>query len=142
MTRGYRPVVAIGEAQRKAVAWGLRVMNVEAETRLPFDFVVDDRGRTSLVRVRRLKYAGYGTAGIERTCRQQLAELRQLPDLGSVSSELWVRGPDRSWHRYQVGKDSLEPCGDSGPGEMPAGDYSSENPTDATHAQAPSLQGS
>ena len=111
MTRGYRPVVAIGEAQRKASAGGLCVITVEAKTRLPFDFVIDDRGSTSLVRVRRLKYAGYGTAGIERTCRQQLAELRRLPDLGTIASELWVRGPDRSWHRYLVRKDSLEPCG-------------------------------
>jgi hypothetical protein len=94
MTRGYRPVVAIGEAQRKAAAWGLCVITVETEARLPFDFVVDDRGRTSLVRVRRLKYAGYGTAAIERTCRQQLAELRQLPDLGTIVSDLWVPGPE------------------------------------------------
>jgi hypothetical protein len=142
MTRGYRPVVAIGEAQRKAVAGGLIVITVAAETRLPFDFVIDDRGRTSLVRVRRLKYAGYGTAGIERTCRQQLAELRQLPDLGSITSELWVRGPDRSWRRYRVGKDSLERYGDPGPGEMPAGDFPHENPTDTGHVEALSSQGS
>jgi hypothetical protein len=142
MTRGYRPVVAIGEAQQKAAEWGLRVITVKAEARLPFDFVVDERSRTSLVRVRRLKYAGYGTAGIERTCRQQLIELRQLPDLGTITSELWVRGPDRSWHRYRVRKDSLEQYGDPGPGEMPAGEFPNENPTDTGHAKALSLQGS
>lgn len=119
MTRGYRPVVAIDEAQRKAAAWGLRVMTVESDTRLPFDFVIDNHGQTSLVRVRRLKYAGYGTPKILETCRQQINELRQLPDLGTISSELWVRGPERSWHRYRVRKDSLEPCGGNEPGNAP-----------------------
>jgi len=141
MTRGYRPVVAIGEAQRKAAEWGLHIMTVVTDIRLPFDFVVDDRGRTSLIRVRRLKYAGYGISRIEATCRQQLAELRQLPDLGTIASELWVRGPDRSWHRYRVRKDSLEQWGGSGPGEMPA-DPANERRMEACPSGVPPTQGS
>jgi hypothetical protein len=94
MTRGFKPIVAISEAKQKAEAWGFVLIVLETTIRLPFDFVILDRGCTSLVRVRRLKYAGYGTAAIERTCRQQLAELRQLPDLGTIVSDLWVPGPE------------------------------------------------
>ena len=57
MTWGYKPVVAIGEAQRKATTWGFVLITLVTEAKLPFDFVINDRGCTSLVRVRRLKYA-------------------------------------------------------------------------------------
>jgi hypothetical protein len=45
MTRGYKPIVAIGEAQRKATAWGFLLIVLETEAQFPFDFVIDDRGR-------------------------------------------------------------------------------------------------
>ena len=57
MTRGYKPLVAIGEAQRRATAWGFMLIGLVTEAQLPFDFIIHDRGSTSLVRVRRLKYA-------------------------------------------------------------------------------------
>ena len=62
MSRGRTPVVAIGEAQRRAQAEGFVLILVEAEIKLPFDFVISDRGCISLVRVRRLKYAQYRVA--------------------------------------------------------------------------------
>ena len=58
MTRGYRPVVAIGEAKRKAAAWGYIVMTLETTGRLPFDFAIDDRGEIHRVRARRLEVPG------------------------------------------------------------------------------------
>jgi hypothetical protein len=108
MTRGCRPVVAIGEAQRKAQAWGLMLIGVIADTRLPFDFVINDRGRISLVRVRRLKYATYGIADIRRSCAGEIAVLRHMPVPEGICRELWVRGPDRNWHRYLVLPDTIE----------------------------------
>jgi len=108
MTRGRSPVVAIGEAKRKAAAWGFMLIAVETETQLPFDFVINDRGRISLVRVRRLKYAGYGISDILRLCRQEIAELKKIPAPDEIYRELWVRGPGRDWHRYLVLKDTIE----------------------------------
>jgi len=109
MTRGHKPVVAIGEAKRKAQAWGFMLIAMETDRQLPFDFVINDRGCISLVRVRRLKYAQYFTAEIQWFCAQEIAELRQVPVPEEIFRELWVRGPDRTWHRYLVLRDSIEP---------------------------------
>jgi len=108
MTRGRPPAVAIGEAKRKAAAWGFMLIAVETDQILPFDFVINDRGRISLVRVRRLKYAGYGISNILRLCGQEIAELRKIPAPDEICRELWVRGPGRTWHRYLVLKDTIE----------------------------------
>jgi hypothetical protein len=108
MTRGYKPVVAIGEAKRKASAWGFVLIAVETETKLPFDFVISDQGCVSLVRVRRLKYAGYGISEIQRLCAQEIGELQGLRVPEEIFRELWVRGAERAWHRYLVLKDTIE----------------------------------
>ncbi|MCX6697353.1 MAG: hypothetical protein NTV84_07320 [Methanoregula sp.] len=42
MTRGYKPVVAIGEAQRKATTWGFMLIALVTEAKIPFDFVIND----------------------------------------------------------------------------------------------------
>ena len=108
MTRGYKPVVAIGEAQRRATAWGFVLIGLVTEAKLPFDFVINDRGRTTLVRVRRLKYSSYGIADIMKLCGQEIKELRELRIPDGIYRELWVRGPDRTWHRYLVLAESIE----------------------------------
>lgn len=108
MTRGYKPVVAIGEAQRKAIVWGFVLIGLVTEAKLPFDFVINDRGRTTLVRVRRLKYSQYGISDILKLCGQEIKELRELRIPDGIYRELWVRGPDRTWHRYLVLAESIE----------------------------------
>jgi hypothetical protein len=108
MTRGHQPVVAIGEAKRKAKARGFMLIAVETDGQLPFDFVINDRGCISLVRVRRLRYPRYETMDIEKSCAQEIAELRSIPITEEIFRELWVRGPDRHWHRYVVLPGSIE----------------------------------
>lgn len=108
MTRGYRPVIAIGEAQRRATAWGFMLIELVTVAKLPFDFIIDDRGCVSLVRVRRLKYSQFGIAEIVRSCGQEIQALRELPVPEGIYRELWVRGPDRQWHRYLVHGEGVE----------------------------------
>jgi len=108
MTRGYKPVVAIGEAQRKATAWGFMLIGLVTVAKLPFDFVINDRGCTSLIRIRRLKYSQYRISDILRSCGQEIKELRELRIPDGIYRELWVRGPDRTWHRYLVLADGIE----------------------------------
>jgi len=108
MTRGYKPVVAIGEAQRRATAWGFILIGLVTEAKLPFDFVVNNQGRTSLIRVRRLKYSQYGISDILRSCGQEINELRELRIPDGIYRELWVRGPDGTWHRYLILADGIE----------------------------------
>jgi len=114
MTRGHKPVVAIGEAQRKATVWGFVLIGLVTEAKLPFDFVINDRGRTSLIRVRRLKYSSHGIADIMKLCGQEIEELRELTIPDGIFRELWVRGPDRHWHRYVVLVDRIETIGNDG----------------------------
>jgi len=108
MTRGHPPVVAIGEAKRKAAARGFTLIAVETDGQLPFDFEINDRGCTSLVRVRRLRYPRYDIPDIGISCAQEIAELRKIQLPEEIYRELWVRGPDRHWHRYLVLPDSIE----------------------------------
>ena len=108
MTRGYKPVVAISEAQRRATTWGFMLIGLVTEVKLPFDFVIRDNDRTSLVRVRRLKYSQYGISDILRSCGQEIKELRELRIPDGIYRELWVRGPDRTWYRYLILADGIE----------------------------------
>jgi hypothetical protein len=81
---------------------------VETNRQLPFDFVIYDRGCISLVRVRRLKYALYGISDIRRLCAGEIAALQKIPVPEGIYRELWVRGPDRDWHRYLILPESIE----------------------------------
>ena len=117
MTRGRSPLIAIGEAKRTAQAQGLTVCAPELAGDLVFHFVTCEQDRISLVRVRRLKYHGYDTAAIEHSCREDIAMMRALSVPQEIARELWVRGPDRAWHRYCVLPGSIEVIyRDDGPG--------------------------
>ena len=108
MARGLRPVVAIGEAKRMATAWGFILIEIRMEVTTPFDFAVSDNGITRLVRVRRLKYNSYRIESIRASCAEQIRELRELALPEGIARELWVRGTQRTWHRYLVLPGSVE----------------------------------
>mgnify|MGYP007068363373 CR=1 FL=1 len=78
---------------------------------LPFDFVVDRDGTSRVVRVRRLKQAGFRIENILRACRQELKELRERSQMKELIPELWVRGPARAFHRYRVLPETVEEIG-------------------------------
>ncbi|MGA2121773.1 MAG: hypothetical protein ABSG49_06975 [Methanoregula sp.] len=111
MSRGKRPVVAIGEAKRSAVAAGFMLIELVTAAVLPFDFVVHRDGTSSVVRVRRLKQAGFRIENILRACAQELKELRESTLLDGLIRELWVRGPARAFHRYRVLPETVEEIG-------------------------------
>lgn len=107
MTRGHPPEVAIGEAKKQAAAWELLVIEIVCAIRLPFDFIIHKDGKTSIVRVRRLKYARFSVEQIYRQCSQELRELAGALIPEDVVREIWIRGPDRKWHRYRVTVDNF-----------------------------------
>nr|WP_319375674.1 hypothetical protein [uncultured Methanoregula sp.] len=45
MTRGIKPLVAIGEAKRKATAWGFMLIGLETKKKLPYDFAFHNKGK-------------------------------------------------------------------------------------------------
>lgn len=108
MTRGIRPVAGIAEAKRLATAWGCALIEIGMEAQMPFDFGIHENGSTSLVRVRRLKNHGYRVEFIGRSCAEQIREFRELVLPEGIGRELWVRGPERAWHRYRVLPDTVE----------------------------------
>lgn len=108
MTRGRRPLTAIGEAQLKAVSLGFVVTGFVTDMKSSYDFMVHDKGGISLVRVRRLRQHGYRPELIQRSCAQQIKELRELVVPAGIVKELWVRGPERAWHRYSVLPETVE----------------------------------
>jgi hypothetical protein len=76
MTRGYRLLVAISEAKQKATSGGFDLITVETQKKIPLDFVIDDRGCTSLVRIRRIKSPQFRIVDIERVCAQEAQDLQ------------------------------------------------------------------
>jgi hypothetical protein len=108
MTRGHRPHVAIQESSRIFTARGAVIVAVSPECGLPFDLVTWEGGVLTLIRVRRLKYAGYSVEDIVVSCAREIAELRRVPVMERIYRELHVRGPERHWHRYLVLPDRLE----------------------------------
>jgi hypothetical protein len=108
MTRGIRPVAGIAEAKRMATAWGFTLIEIGMEAQMPFDFGIHSNGSTSLVRVRRLKNHGYREELICRSCAGQIREFQKLVLPEGIGRELWVRGPERAWHRYRVLHETLE----------------------------------
>ena len=108
MTRGIRPVAGIADAKRMAAAWGFSLIEISMVAPVPFDFGIHSNGSTSLVRVRRLKNHGYREEFIGRSCAGQIREFRELVLPEGIGRELWVRGPERAWHRYRVLAETLE----------------------------------
>jgi hypothetical protein len=78
---------------------------------MPFDFGIHYNGSTSLVRVRRLKNHGYRVEIICRSCAGQITEFRNLHLPEGIGRELWVRGPERAWHRYRIFGETIEEIG-------------------------------
>jgi hypothetical protein len=48
---------------------------------------------------------------IRDSCRHEIEELRHLQEGEKIHHELWVRGPDREWHRYLILPDAVEAIG-------------------------------
>ena len=53
-------------------------------------------------------HARYGLPNIVASCTQEILELRSTPVAENTGRELWVRGPDRHWHRYAIFPDRIE----------------------------------
>ncbi len=101
MTRGRQPQVAIQEAIHAAGDRGYEVIPLAVDY-TAFDFIISSRHLTTIVRVRRLRYARYDPKEILYSCAAEIAELRGIAIFPEISRELWARGPHRGWHRYRI----------------------------------------
>ena len=120
--RRLRPFVAIGEAKQMATALGFTVIELVMEEPGPFDFAIHDSRSDSLVRVRRLRQNEYRIESITMSCAREIGEFRDLDIPEGIGRELWVRGPQRTFHRYRIAPETIEeipvvPESGSPPGE-------------------------
>ncbi len=107
MSRGHPPLVAIEDAMHHAERLGYLVSGVNT-ARIPCDFMAIHDEQITLVRVRRVRYARYGLRDIYLSCTREILELRGIPVSENTTRELWVRGPDRHWHRYVISPDRID----------------------------------
>ncbi|NTV00787.1 MAG: hypothetical protein HGA55_06680 [Methanoregulaceae archaeon] len=108
MSRGRSPKKAIAEAKEYATSKGYQVIHSD-RSGYPFDFMISREQRITLVRVRRFRYRGYDSECVRSHCRDEIKELRNCTVSGT--RELWVRGPDRTWHRYRITADGIRRIG-------------------------------
>jgi hypothetical protein len=106
MSRGRPPRVAIAEAKEYASGMGFHVIDILAPCA---DFMISRDDRVIMVRVRRLRTMDYEPACISASCSREIEGLRESPVSGTIGRELWARGPDRTWHRYQVEAERIVP---------------------------------
>jgi hypothetical protein len=108
VSRGYLPRAAIAEAKEYAARKGYEIIDLDASD-LPFDFMISRSQRFTLVRVRRFRYRRYETGNVAFHCQKEIGELQDCRVSGT--RELWVRGPERTWHRYRVGPEGIKRLG-------------------------------
>jgi len=84
--------------------------------------IFPDGGYYSLVRVRRLRQNDYRIESIIRSCAREIGEFRDLGLPDGIGRELWVRGPQRTFHRYRIAPETLEEI----PGVLQSGSPPSE----------------
>lgn len=102
--------MAIREAREYAESIGFHITDIDPE-HFHADFMISRKDQIAIVRVRRIKYRSYDVAAIGTSCRKEIGQLRLCPVFGRVNRELWVRGPERTWHRYRVSPDRIKHIG-------------------------------
>jgi len=107
VTHGRIPATAIGEAWVHAEKIGYDIIDIHGDGSAS-DFETRKSGILACNKVRRVKHPRYRPQEIEDSCQNEVAELRRLRISRDIDRILWVRGPERSWHRYRILADRLE----------------------------------
>ena len=101
MTRGPQTLMAIAAAQEIACRRGT-VLDNPALQRSHYNFVLFITGCTVFVRVKRIRTHISNPQEIERMFREEIQQLRTVPDTPVVSREIWVVSPWKTWQYFQV----------------------------------------
>jgi hypothetical protein len=106
MTRGPKPHQAIQEAQQAAAGRGV-VMDATGITGSLSDLVVFPPTVVVFVRVKRIRTHITDPKNVEEEFRQEVLQLRQLPQTTVVSREIWVLTPWKKWQYFRILDDRL-----------------------------------
>jgi hypothetical protein len=106
MTRGRKPLIALGEAKHIAEKRG-KVRHFRHEPDMICSFVIYCIGLVAHVRVRRVERIRITPDGLEREAAADLAALRFIVSSPEISRELWIYTPKGTFRFFRVLADSL-----------------------------------
>jgi hypothetical protein len=106
MTRGPQPLMAIAAAQEIARQRGV-VLDKSALQRSHYNFVLFIAGCTVFVRVKRIRTHISDPQEITRMFKEEIQQLRTVPETPVVSREIWVVSPWKTWQYFQILDDQI-----------------------------------
>jgi hypothetical protein len=98
--------MAIAGAQEIACRRGT-VLDNPALQRSHYNFVLFTTGCTVFVRVRRIRTHISNPQEIARMFREEIQQLRTVPDTPVVSREIWVVSPWKTWQYFLISDDRI-----------------------------------
>jgi len=101
MTRGRRPLIALGEAKHIAEKRG-EVRNFWHEPDMICNFVIYLVGLVAHVRVRRVNRIRITPDWLEREAAKDIAMLRFIASSPGISRELWIHTPKGTFRFFRV----------------------------------------
>ena len=106
MTRGRRPLIALGEAKHIAEKRG-EVRHFRHEPDMICNFVIYLIGLVAHVRVRRVNRIRIAPDWLEREAAEDIATLRFIASSSGISRELWIHTPKGTFRFFRILDDSL-----------------------------------
>jgi hypothetical protein len=113
-----------------ATTLGFTVIELVMEEPGPFDFAIHDSGSPSFMRVRRQRQNEYRI--VIRSCAREIGEFRDLGIPLGIGRELWVRGPQWTFHRYRIAPETVEEIKDVPQSGSPPGETGTKGDTGFT----------
>jgi hypothetical protein len=106
MTRGPQPLIAIRGAQEIAGLRGV-VLDKTVLQRSHYDFILFTAGLTVFVRVKRIRSHISSPQDIAMMFRDEILQLRRIPNTAVISREIWVLSPWKAWQYFQIPDDRI-----------------------------------
>jgi hypothetical protein len=106
MTRGRKPLVALGEAYGIAQKRG-QVMEIASDRGDYFHFILFTGKIVTFIKIKRTLAKTSDPAGILREYQREIRHLSKVPLTPVSAREFWVRSPKGHWQFFHVGNDDV-----------------------------------
>lgn len=118
MTRGRRPLVALGEAYGIAQKRG-KVMEVAGNRNDHFHFMLFTGSLVTFIKIKRTLTKTCDPTGILEEYQREIRHLSKVPLTPVSAREFWVRSPKGNWQFFHVGNDDVTEIASDG--QVPPG---------------------
>jgi len=106
MTRGPQPHLAIREAREIAARQGV-VLDKAGILTSHYDFIIFRKSFTVFVRIKRIRTHISSPKDIELMFRDEILQLRRVPETPVISREIRVLSPWKTWQHFQIFDDRI-----------------------------------